>query len=506
MRKSRAAALDQQAAEAPNKETLQLPHDPINECVVIAAVIVSSEARHRYLSLPSTLFLAPGHADAWLVLQDIFGRGLTYDPATVRQLSGGRVNSDALDGYIAARPELPPNLKHHVETLHWDFARISAAKGPIAALLEAVRDPTANPDTVRSLARGVFGAFDGHGSGRFRRSTDAIITEHRDVLTKRRTGHAHFTYGIQGLDLYGPGDRDERHNLDLNGTPRLIPGAAPGMTTVVTGVSGSGKTTSVAKMVLHWAEKKETTLWGAWEVKDGWNLELLAVLSLGWHRGDALTGAFSEEQQHELEAEMERLGEFVKFLDLPFDRRRNERSTNEKNLDVIQQEIADVDPNHFVADLFQRALVQTKPEEEARAVYRFQAIMQEEKCHGVLVHQSLIKGEQVAASSDHRPSRETLKGSAAYVEAPDTLLAWYRPFFYKSVPDVVLECHILKQRYGKWPQVVELDWDPEYGVIENGRTIEVERPGEKGAVDSFLDDAISGKGKKSKKPARRPRL
>ena len=500
MRKSRAQSLEQQVAEAPSKDTLKLPHDPIGEVAIIAAVIVSADARRRCLALSPDLFVGPGHADVWRALQDIFARGLHYDPATIRQVSGGAVDPELLDGYVAARPELPPNLDAFVEQLKWDAARVAAAKKEIPELLEAIRDLRAAPDKVRALAKAVGSAFDGHGSGRFRRSTEEIVAEHRETLTRRRTGQAVFPYGFHGLDLFGPGDRDERHGLDLAGTPRMIPGAAPGMTTVVTGASGSGKTTSVARMVLAWSNAGRRTLWGAWEVKDAMNLELLATLSLGWHRGDVLTGSFSEEEEEELLAEMARLGQYVRFLDLPFDRRKGERSrSNDQNLDLIQQEIADVDPDEFVADLFQRCLVRKSPEDQESAVNRFQAMMQEERCHGTIVHQLLLKGDEISRSVDQRPSKELLKGSMAYFEVPDTVLAWYRPAFHKSVPDDKIECHILKQRFGKFPQCVEFDWDPEYGSIENGHTIEVQRPGEQASADTFLDEAARATSKKHKR-------
>lgn len=497
MRKSRAQAL--QKEHAPEQQgTLLLPHDPVGEAAIIAAVIVSADARRRYLSLSPELFVAPGHAAAWSALQQTFERGLTYDPVTIRQLTGGTVDPNVLDGYISVRPELPPNLASFVDRLRWDAVRVGVAKDQLPSLLEAMRDMAAAPDKVRQLAKDLARAFDGVGTGRLRRPAAAILEDGAQSLSRRREGQACVPYGFTGLDFYGPLDRAEERRgqagRTLNGTPRLIPGASKGNTTVVTGASGSGKTTSVASMVLKWANRQERSLWGAWEVKDHMNLELLAVLSLGWSRSDVMTGQYTEHEQSELLAEMERLSKWVTFLDLPFDRKKGDRNaSNDRNLDLLQQEISDVAPDHFVADLFQRCLVQTKPDDEARACFRFQAMMQEENCHGVIVHQLRLKGDDIDQRPDRRPSLSQLKGSTGYVEAADTVLAWYRPALYKSVPDDKIECHVLKQRYGRYPQAVELDWDPEYGVIEGGHTIEVERPGEQAAADSFLDEATRPK-------------
>lgn len=486
-------------------DTLLIPHDPINEAVVIAAVVVSEEARARYLTLPPTMFLAPGHPEIWGTLQDIFKRGLTYDPATVRQLSGGRVDPAVIDTYIAARPELPPNLGHHVEVMAWDAARIAAAKGPVGDFLTALRDPTCDPDRLRALHRAIGGSLDGHGANRYLKSSATIVAEHSAELAKRRTGHASYPYGIAGLDYYGPEDFDERHLVNgkprpLDGNPRMVPGAGPGQMTVVFGESGNGKTTLTARWVLHWARQKQRTVWGAWEQMNGPSLELLAAMSLGWSIADVKIGDYTEAEQAELEAEMRTLGEYVQFLDLPFDRKLGERGRrNEANFDLIQRSISDADAVHFIGDLFHLALSEKKPEDELAGLYRFKAIGLEERCHMVACAQANIKTKEGDDGGDKRPRRDRVKGSTGYIEASDTCVAPYRPYLYRSVPDDKIELHILKQRHGKWPQVVECDWDPEYGLIEGGRTIAVERPGEKGEVDNYLDD-VGATGRPRKQP------
>ncbi len=486
-----------QETEQKSPDVKQISVDHVNEMAVIAAVIVSEEARRKHIYLPADAFQYPGHAEAWRVLQELFGRGMSYDPVAVHNLSGGAVDSSRLDEYVRARPEVPPNLSHYVERLLFDARVIAAAKGPVNDLLQAMQDKNADPDRIRHLARLVPAAFDGIGSSKYMRSARDVIERHAAVLRERRSGRRSYPYGIDGLDLYGEGDFDEREGRrrSLDGTPRLIPGAAPSRMTIVTGISGSGKSTSVAKMVLSWARAQEKVLWGAWEVDGGHSLELVAAMSLGWSRSDVMTGDYSEEEEEELKQEMERLGEYIKFMELPFDRRTGDRGPrNERNLDTLQQHISDEKPVHFIADLFNRAITETKPEEEARAVYRMQAILQEEKCHGLITHQVTLK--DVEKREDARPTRDALKGTAAYVEAADTILAWYRPALHKSVPDTTIECHVLKQRDGKWPQYVELDYDAEFGEIKNGRTIEVTRPGEKGDVDNYLDEALSRAGKK----------
>jgi hypothetical protein len=82
----------------------------------------------------------------------------------------------------------------------------------------------------------------------------------------------------------------------------------------------------------------------------------------------------------------------------------------------------------------------------------------------------------------------------------DTIIGWYRPSLAKNVPDDTIQAIILKQRYGHWPLAVEFDWDPQFGSIDNGRSIEYDRPGKVGEeMDGFLGESFSrghGRGKK----------
>ena len=38
----------------------------------------------------------------------------------------------------------------------------------------------------------------------------------------------------------------------------------------------------------------------------------------------------------------------------------------------------------------------------------------------------------------------------------------------------------MKQRMGRWPMMVELDWSPTHYSLKNGREVPYEHPGERG--------------------------
>ncbi len=130
--------------------------DPLNELIVIAACIVDWETGKKTTPLYAPdFFQVEQHRTIWEGLRTMHSRGLGWDPETLRQVSGGKADVDYLLGVIEARPEVPPNLAHHLEVLGWDRARAAVARGPLSALLKVIDDPRAAPDRVRALAEEV---------------------------------------------------------------------------------------------------------------------------------------------------------------------------------------------------------------------------------------------------------------------------------------------------------------------------------------------------------------
>jgi replicative DNA helicase len=484
-----------QSVERPRANTVTVPHDTINEIVMLAAVIVDVEAAKKYLpSIPADSFYGQGHAAAWAIMQRLQGQGLHYDPATVQQMSGGSVDTDVLESYAQERPKVPPNIRYHAACIAWDRARVEAVRGPVTQFLEAIKDPACDPNKVRALARAIGNSFEGVGDRKYLRDPAAIIREHRKELENRRHGHATFSYGLEGLDFYGEMDPKPY-------TPRLIPGCAPGKVTVVTGISGGGKSTTTARIALEQARQGRRVLYGAWEQDSNMTLEIIAAMSLEWSRSDLMCGNFKEDDQEQLLAEMDRLGEWIRFMSLPFGREMGEKCTNQSNLDLIHQYISDVSPDVFIADLFKRVMVETRPDDEESALWRMQAITQETRCHSILLQQ--LKLKDVETRQDQRPTRDSVKGNSAWIDIADTVLAWYRPSLHKNVPDDVIQALILKQRYGAWPLAVEFDWNPEFGFVGNGRSIEYDRPGQEGGeMDGILGESFFRGGKASSKRKR----
>lgn len=480
-KRSEAAPKKPEAREKKSRvaESVKIPVDTVNEVVLIAAAIVllgsDWDAAARLFRVPADSFYGKGHSEMWTALQEMHRQHLAYDPATVRQVSNGSADTDIMDAYVRERPEVPPNLQHHVERVKWDRARVEVAIGSLTVFIESLKDPGAEPAAVRALAKQIGGSFDGFGDKRYLRDPQALVREHARELTERREGIAVYPYGIDALDFYGEGDtrvsRGEEESIA--GQPRLVPGMYPRDMTLLTATSGGGKTTVAAGLMLAQYRRQRRVLYGAWEAGPGRTLELMAAISLGYPRSDLMTGKFTREEQTEIEEEMERIGEFVRFFDLPFGRKRGEREQNDRNLDLIQEHIADSGCDIFLADLFHMSIVEHGYGLESDALYRMKAITVEQRCHTVLLHQTNSK--KADALDDQRPTRELLKGDGAWIEVSDTIIGCHIPGLSKAIPRDKIEFPILKQRYGVWPQLVECDFDPDYAIVGAGRTVPYSR-------------------------------
>lgn len=487
------------------KENVKVVIDTTNEIIVIAAVVNDERARKKYINLAPDLFLGPAHMEMWTCLQELFRRGLDYSPATVKNIAGDAFEHGKLDEYVRSREGIAANLEYHVDCLRFDKMRNDVAKGPLPLFIDALRDSKTEPEKLHGLMNQMQTCFEG-ASSKYIRSGRSVVAEHARVLRERRLGVAMVPFGIKALDEYCKGDFairkvkgedgrivEVRHELydekEKKGRPRMVPGMAPGLITAVTGLSGSGKSVITASMIAQIVKRKRKVLWGAWEMPTGDSMELAGVIEAGFSRTDFQVGEFVEEDEDELIEVMNNLGDYVDFFELPEIESKGDKFErfNNRTLSLIHQAVAESGCDLFVADVFKYALTELRPEDEAQAIKKMGKIAKKCKCHILLVHHMNLK--ELEGRADKRPTRETVMGSSGWINDVDNLLACHNPFLFGGNSDVndKFEVHILKQRYGIWPQTVEFEWDPEYGMIKGGRTIKIAKIGEE-TVTGFLDD------------------
>lgn len=497
--------------EEPRAETVSIPFDASNEAMIVASAWADAELRAKLLSrLVPDHFQQREHRDLWQAFQEAERRKLVLDLALVEQLASADV-ARYMGELAEVRPEPAKNLGFHLQNVLWDHARASAARGPIPAFIEALRDPKAEPERVRGLARSIVQSFDGYEDRRFLLDGDALVRDQMKEIEARVAGRACWPFGLPGLDYFdrtGPRESWRR---------RMLPGSAPGQVTVITGVSGGGKTTTAANLVLGmafpgWREGDFETpgrriLYGAWEVKGGMTCEILAGISLSWQRDDLIdpqpaspnreaSPLMSPEGRAKIRERMTTIKSRISFLANPFRRQVGEKGSNQRNLDILQGYIADSGCEVFVGDLWKRCLAarESGPEDEEEALIRQQTMADELHIHAILLQQQRLK--DIEQRPDKRPTREGIKGSSAWVEVADTIIGVHRPYLFKRVSDNKLEIFVLKQRYGKWPLGVEFDWDPDRGKIWGGKPIDYDRPGEVNEIDHAAGLAETMRGRR----------
>lgn len=458
-------------------------YDLVNEQVLIVAACADPQARARLVRrIPDpAAFYDPKHPDIWRGLVELDRRGLEFSGPALRQVTGGAADADYVERLLGSYKRVPPNLNLHVDALAWDKVRVEAAEGPVPALIKLLQDPSSSPDALRAASRALARHFESHGGElRYLHDPNELVRSQIATIRARSGGHAVYPFGVDGLDI------DTAENRW-----RMIPGAAPGMVTVVTGRTGSGKSALVARMVLGLVAQERRVLYGAWEVGSGMTLEVLAAMSLGYSREALMTGGLTEEEMQAVEQEMDRLAGWVRFMKQPFGRERGKaKVTNDQALDVIHRYLDDAGCDVAAFDMLKRAFRQTRPEEEEDALFRMQAIAEETGVHVIAAHQQLIKTGNKDGRFDPRPTQEGAKGSSAWAEIADNMIGVHRPAHWKKVDDVTIEVLILKQRYGKWPLAVEFDWSGEFGSFENGRGVPYDPPGaDASSVDPIADFA-----------------
>jgi replicative DNA helicase len=472
-------------------EPVVVNHNTTNEQIIIAAALADEWTRKRLVRRFGNpeAFGAKIHSKLWGAIIAMDAERLEFDPATIQSL----VDTDTAEyaqELVDARPSVPPNLDHHIEMLDWDMRRLKVAQTSLAELIHNIKNPSAGQDTIATLARSIAEDLC-HGEGRLRIDSEAVLTKQFADIDARCKGIAIYPYGLDGFDRY---EDDE---------PRIMPGMAPKQATLITGVSGSGKSSVTARIILEQIRMGRKVVYGAWEMNPGITLELLAVLKLQLSRTKFIAGLYSPAEIVNVKVAMRELTKQITFIDVPsvvIRRKRETRSSirpnNAQSINLLCDELDELSPDVFVGDLVRKSFMSLDPEQEELALNLFQRRIENSNYHAVFVQQQRLK--DIEMRPDKRPTREGVKGSSTWVEMVDTALGVHREALWKDVDDNILEIDILKQRYGKWPLAVQFDWNPVFSTLKLGRTVDysIGLGEENGVGASGVDTILGRKGRK----------
>ncbi len=459
------------AEDDSEESAVTIDHDVTNEMIVVAAALVDEDIREEQVpKLQADKFIDPDHALIWSAMQRILKRKKGFDLQQLHKEVAGKVRLQYLKQLMETYPEPPVDLDQHLAALHWDSTRARATEDSIPDFLRALKDNTESPAKVHALADRVAKSLKAKADRSFMHDPRLLAADQR-IAMEKRANIACYEYGIKELDYYPDG----RH--------RCVPGAAPGKITNITAVSGSGKSVLAAYIALEQARRGRKVLYGAWEMGSKDTIEALAIISFQTDypelasRYAASTGDLTADELDMFQARMAKIGEYIKFFDPPFHDEPWRKYTNEDSLAELHRMIVDSGCEVTIYDLFERCLPDGAPGPERRALFGLQQIHIITETHGLMCTQQKLK--EVEKRPDKRPTRDLILGSQAWVDISDTIIGVHRAALWKSIPDDSAELLLLKQRYGKWPQAILMDWDGDRMTFANGRDVDFEHAGGK---------------------------
>jgi replicative DNA helicase len=396
--------------------------DVENEQLILAAMmddsaILTGLAR----SLNRDLFIGERHKVIFDILQDIAKRRLLFDVDTFEQL--GRKRDYGTRKYISSLVESfdkPKNLDFHLERLRVDSIKYTLRVGPLQGLVDLASDPTTTLDEISSVVRSVQSGLTGKlGSGA--KSGKTVYLDYLADMRARREASLFIPTGLDWLD------------------ESLTEGLARGKISVWTARPSMGKSTVAWNIANNLANTFKIKV-GYFPIEMGMISTLDGIVS-------SQTG-ISLDQLIKTPQDLTR-SELTRINDKIYQITSNNLLvfwTQKILFDKLENIIMENGFDVVIFDLWERMMPKKEPSVIDFHLGKFQEMMQETECHGMVLHQTK---RGVEKRPDKRPTLEDLKNSGAYEEYADLVIGIYRDQYYdESLPDNVVELEILKQRRG----------------------------------------------------------
>jgi replicative DNA helicase len=327
-----------------------------------------------------------------------------------------------------------------------------------------MKDPKASIDLVSSNARAVLRAVEGGGGRKHMCRKSELNTEYWAEIQARSAQGNVRSFGYPELDTY------------------LVEGSAPQKTCVVTGLSGSGKSTFCADWTIRLAKMGRRPLYCALEMGPASTIDIMVSNLTGIPIRQIVQGHIPLEDMPRVRKAVAWITRNIAFMKNGFfsEELRKGKRTNDRNLDMFEGSIAESGCDVIIVDLWERILADLSYDGMTQALYRQQNMFEEYNVFGVIVQQLRLK--DVEKRSDKRPTREGIKGTGAFVEVADQIFGVHREAQFKNVPDNTIELICLKQRKGEANWSIQYDWDGAKSSISGiGREV---------SFDPGLDDVV----------------
>jgi replicative DNA helicase len=453
----------------------KLKYSPHHEQIVLGTMLKDRKTRKRLANtLSANNFHTTRHKTIFAGLVSLVHSNLEYTPATLTTLLPDTTDwgdKDYLDKI--ERMGNAANIDHHVDEMRWDVARVETFEDIIPQIATELKDPRADRDEVLQLLVDAQSkilnsqsesAFEG-GSG--------LASQHSATILARKVGSLFRTSGYMDMDK------------------KLVHGFAAGKLSVIAGTPSAGKSTFAANMARKQARKWKVGFL-AWESGsvDTIDIFVSSGLKIPLEKMIKLAHMLTAEEQESIDDYVATIlgDDKISFLKEPPDSifEGAPWDVNKRVLDWVFSKIEGWGRDIIYWDLFEKRFPTTDPAQILLAINRVQREIKPDRLnvHMCLLHQLLLK--EVERRQDKRPTRDVLKGTAGYLEAPDLVLTVYRPALYEpGVDDNTIEIDCLKQRAGPWPWRMIGKWQGEYVRIprrREGKPIVVKQESSKGDI------------------------
>ena len=430
-----------------------------HEKIVLGTMLRDKDSlKHLVLSLNSSEFHSDVHKMIFAGLETLVESKLDYTTPTLLTLLPDDTDWGGKE-YLEEIEKMgdTTNVDHHVQRMRWDQARVDVYEHTLPELVAELKDPRSDMDEAIAIGIRVGDRLRESRGDQWKATGKGLSSKYSASLRARQTGVTFRSSGYKAIDK------------------NLVSGFASGKLTVVCGAPSSGK----SSFALNVARRQAGT-WKIgilpWEsgIRDALDIISSSKLKIPLEKFEKLAHMMTVEEQDAVDDYIANLldDDKIAFLKPPPRSVMEGRpwEVNNRVLDWVESELDKWDRDHILWDLFEKRLIDTSPQAIVNALNRVQEMIAVDRLnlHMTLLHQLNLK--EVERREDQRPTRDSLKGSSAYIEVPDLVLGMYRPAVYDpGVQDNIIEIICLKQRKGPWPWKVICKWQGEYTRIYGGR-------------------------------------
>jgi len=429
-----------------------------HEKIVLGTMLRNSDVmKHLCLSMGANEFHSDIHKLIFGGLQTLNESKLSYTSPTLITLLpdsdwGGKDYLEELE-----KVSNPKNIDHHVNRMRWDRARVEVYEEVLPELVAELKDPRSDiEDTIEIGGRVSERLRDARGTNA-KETGRGLSGKYSASLRARQVGTTFKSSSYPAIDK------------------NLVAGFANGKVTVICGAPSSGKSSFALNLARRQAKTWKVGIL-AWEsgIQDALDIVTASQLRIPLEKFEKLSHLLTTEEQNQIDDYVANLldTEQIAFLKPPPKSIRHGKpwEINDRVLDWVEGELDNWGRDIVYWDLFEKRFADHGPNAIANALDNVQDMVKPHRLnlHMVLLHQLNLK--EVERRQDERPTRDALKGTAAYIEVPDLVLGMYRPAVYDpGVEDNIIEIICLKQRKGPWPWKVICNWEGKHTRVSGGR-------------------------------------